>query len=123
MASSRATRHHRLVLLVLVILAAAIGGVTFGTRTGAAGVELNAGDPVSFATPPFLVAGKRYAFTWPGGGPPQTYTIKSIRRDGWVAVEVADDNTNPAFYVQGELPVMWLHVGMAISVQPMRPLQ
>lgn len=121
MASIHATRH--LVVVVLVILAAALGGMSVATRAGAAGLELGPGDPISLATPSFLVAGKRYAFTWPGGGPPQTYTVKSVRRDGWITVEVAEDNTNPAFYVQGQLPVMWLHVGLAISIQEMRPLQ
>jgi hypothetical protein len=109
-------------LVVLILMGALLAGGTLlgsGVRGSA---ELNAGDPVSFATPEFIQVGKRYAFTWPGGGPPQTYTVKSKRRDGWIAVEVADDNTNPAFYVRGELPIMWLHVGMAISIQEMRPL-
>jgi hypothetical protein len=123
MAPNHATRHTSLIVVVVVTLAAAWGSMTVSTRDGAAGAELQAGDPVSFATPPFLQSGKRYAFTWPGGGPPQTYTVRSIRRDGWISVEVAEDNTNPAFYVAGQLPVMWLHVGMAISIQEMRPLQ
>ena len=74
-------------------------------------------------TPPFIAVGKRYAFTWPGGGPPQTYTIKALRPDGWVMVEVAEDNTNPAFTYPGELPKMWLHAGVALSIMEMRPLQ
>jgi hypothetical protein len=81
-----------------------------------------AANEVALETPPFLEKGKRYSFTWPGGGPPQTYTIKVIRPDGWVQVDVAEDNTDPAFYVAGQVPTMWLHVGMAISIQEMRPL-
>lgn len=109
-------------LVVLILMGALLAGGTLLGPGVRASAELNAGDPVSFATPEFIQVGKRYAFTWPGGGPPQTYTVKSKRRDGWIAVEVADDNTNPAFYVRGELPIMWLHVGMAISIQEMRPL-
>ena len=85
-------------------------------------VQLAAGSVVQIATPPFLTAGKRYAFTWPGGGPPQTYTVKSVRPDGWILVDVADENTNPALYVPGEFPTRWLHVGLAVSIQEMRPL-
>lgn len=108
-------------LVVLFLFVAIAAGVLFGPGVRAS-AELNPRDPVSFATPEFIQVGKRYAFTWPGGGPPQTYTVKVKRQDGWIAVEVADDNTNPAFYVQGQLPIMWLHVGMAISIQEMRPL-
>lgn len=114
----------RLAVVALAVFAVAI--VTASSRApraSAAAAEIGPGDPVSFATPDFIVAGKRYAFTWPGGGPPQTYTVKSKQRDGWIVVEVAEDNTNPAFFVQGQLPTMWLHVGMAISIQEMRPLQ
>jgi hypothetical protein len=68
-----------------------------------------------------VVAGKRYAFTWAGGGPAQTYTIKQVRSDGWVLVEVADEITNTDYLVPGERPVRWLNVGAAISVQEMRP--
>jgi hypothetical protein len=106
----------------LVILAVTCVVVAAATLGPGASAEIDPGDPVSFATPEFIQVGKRYAFTWPGGGPPQTYTVKSKRRDGWIAVEVADDNTDLAFYVQGQLPIMWLHVGMAISIQEMRPL-
>jgi hypothetical protein len=109
-------------LLLALALAVAVA-LTRAPGARAAGAEISPGDPVSFATPGFLAVGQRYAFTWPGGGPPQTYTVKSIRRDGWIVVEVAEDNTNPAFHPPGELPTMWLHVGMAISIQPMRPLQ
>ncbi len=114
----------RLAVVALVVFAVAIVTASSrASRAGAAAAEIGPGDPVSFATPDFIVAGKRYAFTWPGGGPPQTYTVKSKQRDGWIVVEVAEDNTNPAFFVQGQLPTMWLHVGMAISIQEMRPLQ
>ena len=73
------------------------------------------------ATPSFVVTGKRYAFTWAGGGPAQTYTIKQTRSDGWVLVEVADEITNTEHLVPGERPTRWLHIGMAISIQEMRP--
>jgi hypothetical protein len=85
-------------------------------------VSLAEGSAVALATPPFLQIGKRYAFTWPGGGPPQTHTIKSIRKDGWVEVLVAEENVDPAFLVPGQTPSRWLHVGLAVSVQEMRPL-
>ena len=85
-------------------------------------VSLVAGTSVHLATPPFLQIGKRYAFTWPGGGPPQTFVIKSIRDDGWILVEVADENIKPELYIPGEFPMRWLHVGIAVSIQEMRPL-
>ena len=84
-------------------------------------VRIASGSTVSIATPPFVVAGKRFAFTWPGGGPPQTYTVKQIRPDGWILVEVADEIVNTDLLVPGERPVRWLNIGMAISVQEMRP--
>ncbi|NUR52873.1 MAG: hypothetical protein HOQ29_00345 [Acidobacteria bacterium] len=85
-------------------------------------VRLVDGTAVNLATPSFLQVGKRYAFTWPGGGPPQTYAVKTIRPDGWILVEVADETTRPDLYIPGEFPVRWLHVGLAVSVQEMRPL-
>jgi hypothetical protein len=85
-------------------------------------VSLAAGTAVNLATPPFLVRGKRYAFTWAGGGPPQTYTVKDIAANGWIVVEVADEITRPDLYIPGEFPLRWLHVGLAVSVQEMRPL-
>ena len=85
-------------------------------------VRLADGAAVNLATPSFLVKGKRYAFTWPGGGPPQTYTVKEIARDGWILVEVADEITRPDLYIPGEFPIRWLHVGLAVSIQEMRPL-
>jgi hypothetical protein len=85
-------------------------------------VSLAAGTAVNLATPPFLVKGKRYAFTWAGGGPPQTYAIKEIAPNGWILVEVADEVTRPDLYIPGEFPLRWLHVGLAVSIQEMRPL-
>ena len=67
-------------------------------------------------------AGKRYAFTWSGGGPAQTYTVKSVRTDGWVLVDVAEETVNPALLVPGEYPTRWLNVALAISIQEMRPV-
>jgi hypothetical protein len=85
-------------------------------------VSLAPGSTVAVSTPPFVQVGKRYAFTWPGGGPPQTHTIKSVRPDGWVEVQVAEENVDPAFLVPGQTPTRWLHAGLASSVQEMRPL-
>ena len=76
----------------------------------------------SAETPSFVQAGKRYAFTWSGGGPAQTYTVKAIRHDGWVLVDVAEETINPAFLVPGEFPKRWLNVALAISIQEMRPV-
>jgi hypothetical protein len=76
----------------------------------------------SAETPSFVQAGKRYAFTWSGGGPAQTYTVKAVRSDGWVLVDVAEETINPAFLVPGEFPKRWLNVALAISVQEMRPV-
>jgi hypothetical protein len=107
------------VVFVVVLLAAA-----FSSRTQTSAqdtVRLASGSTVSIATPPFVVAGKRFAFTWPGGGPPQTYTVKQIRPDGWILVEVADEVVNTDLLVPGERPVRWLNIGMAISIQEMRP--
>lgn len=85
-------------------------------------VILAQGSTVALATPEFIVKGKRYAFTWPGGGPPQTFTVKELRKDGWILVEVAEENVDPNFVPYGTLPVRWLHVGIATSIQEMRPL-
>ena len=85
-------------------------------------VSLTDGTAVHLATPRFLAIGKRYAFTWPGGGPPQTFVIKAKRDDGWVLVEVADENIKPEWYIPGEFPTRWLHVALAVSIQEMRPL-
>ena len=86
-------------------------------------VSLSSSSVVGLRTPDFVQAGKRYAFTWAGGGPAQTYTIKERRRDGWVLVEVADENTNPVYFVPGELPTRWLNTATAISIQEMRAFQ
>ena len=85
-------------------------------------VRLASGSTIALATPPFIVKGKRYAFSWPGGGPQQTHTIKSIRSDGWVEVQVAEENLDPAFLAPGQTPTRWLHVGLAVSIQEMRTL-
>lgn len=110
----------------LILLALVACGVAFSIRTSAHStadvVQLAPGGVVALATPPFLAAGKRYAFTWSGGGPSQTHTVKAIRPDGWVLVEVADETTRTDLYVPGEFPERWLHVGLAISIQEMRPL-
>ena len=71
---------------------------------------------------PFIQKGKRYAFTWPGGGPPQTYIVKDTRPDGWVLVEVAEENVDPAYVPHGTIAMRWLNVGIATSIQEMRPL-
>ena len=73
-------------------------------------------------TPSFVQAGKRYAFTWSGGGPAQTYTVKATRPDGWVLVDVAEETVNPVYLVPGEFPTRWLNVALAISIQEMRPV-
>jgi hypothetical protein len=76
----------------------------------------------SAETPSFVQAGKRYAFTWSGGGPAQTYSVKSVRRDGWVLVDVAEETVNPVLLTPGEYPTRWLNVALAISIQEMRPV-
>jgi hypothetical protein len=86
-------------------------------------VSLVPGSVISLRTPDFVRVGQRYAFTWAGGGPAQTYTVKSKREDGWILVEVADENTNPAYFVPGDWPTRWLNVGTAISIQEMRQHQ
>ena len=112
----------RLVALTAAALLLLLIVSTSSTRARATveTVSLASGSVISLATPEFVQVGKRYAFTWSSGGPAQTYTVKSIRRDGWVLVEVADENTNPAYFVPGDMPTRWLNVGMAISIQEMR---
>ncbi len=85
-------------------------------------VSLASGSAVHIATPAFLTVGKRYAFTWSGGGPAQTSLVKAKRADGWILVEVADETIRPELYIPGEFPTRWLHVGLAISIQEMRAL-
>jgi hypothetical protein len=110
-------------ILFALTLAAAAALRPLAARAAAPDVvSLAAGTSVHLATPPFLVAGKRYAFTWPGGGPPQTFTVKQVREDGWVLVEVADENTRLDLYVPGEFPTRWLHAALAVSIQEMRAL-
>ena len=103
--------------LLLVFAALIAGGVAFTQLSASAPAQ----DLVRLQTPDFVEVGNRYAFTWAGGGPAQTYTVKEKRRDGWVLVVVADENTNPVYLVPGELPTRWLNVAMAISIQEMRP--
>jgi hypothetical protein len=107
-----------LLLLVAIASGLLLASFTFQTRTEASSQEV-----VRLQMPDFVQVGRRYAFTWAGGGPAQTYTVKSKRQDGWILVEVADENTNPIYFVPGELPTRWLNVAMAISVQEMRPHQ
>ena len=107
----------RSVVFLLVLAAVLFTGVAFTHISAAASAQ----DYVSLETPAFVQVGKRYAFTWAGGGPAQTYTVKQKRPDGWVLVEVADENTNPVYLVPGELPTRWLNAAMAISIQEMRP--
>ena len=112
----------RSLLTILLAVILTLAGVGFVSDTRASEtVSLASGSVISLATPAFVVAGKRYAFTWAGGGPAQTYTVKSMRPDGWVLVEVADENTNIIYTVPGDFPTRWLNVGMAISIQEMRP--
>jgi hypothetical protein len=85
-------------------------------------VRLASGSTISLSTPEFIVKGKRYAFTWPGGGPPQTFTVKEIRQDGWILVEVAEENVDLNLVPLGTLPVRWLNVAIATSIQEMRPI-
>lgn len=116
-----------IVFLVVVIVAVATG-VTLEPRVLARSapvpdvVQLQPGSAVHLATPEFLVTGKRYAFTWSGGGPAQTYMVRAIRPDGWILVDVADETLRPDQYLPGEFPQRWLHVGLAISIQEMRDL-
>lgn len=113
---------HRTLAALAIVLAAVLPRASSARAAGADIVQLADGTAVHLATPPFLQVGKRYAFTWPGGGPPQTFTIRTIRRDGWILVDVADENVRPDLYLPGEFPTRWLHAGLAVSVQEMRPL-
>ena len=114
---------YRSVLLVCVA-AFFIGLTAFTSRPSASSadtVSLARGSVISLQTPEFVQVGKRYAFTWAGGGPAQTHTVKAKREDGWVLVEVADENFNPVHTVPGNLPTRWLNVASTISIQEMRP--
>lgn len=110
-----------LVLVMLVLTATGVVGPT-ARASVAETVHIAPGGTISLATPPFIQKGKRYAFTWPGGGPPQTFMVKDLRPDGWVLVEVAEENVDPAFVPYGMLPTRWLNAGIATSIQEMRPL-
>jgi hypothetical protein len=110
--------------LIVVVCAAILFAAAFSSTAHTSTqdtVRLASGSTVSLATPPFVLVGKRYAFTWAGGGPAQTYTVKQLRPDGWILVEVADEITNTDLLVPGERPTRWLNIGMALSIQEMRP--
>ena len=111
-------------LVVAVALCAiASGPLTPHARASMAEmVSLAPGGTVSLATPSFVQKGRRYAFTFPGGGPSQTFSVKELRPDGWILVEVAEENVDPAFVPLGSVPTRWLNVGIATSIQEMRPL-
>jgi hypothetical protein len=116
------TRVRAAVLLSAVVLLAAVSFPPGGVRaSGQDTVSLAAGSRVSLSTPAFLEKGKRYAFSWPGGGPPQTFTVKDMRPDGWILVEVAEENVDPNLVPYGTLPVRWLNAALATSIQEMRP--
>ena len=113
-------------ILLFVVAALCLAAVGFSTQAAASAqdlVRLASGSVVSLRTPEFVQVGRRYAFTWAGGGPAQTYAVKSKREDGWILVEVADENTNPVYFVPGDLPTRWLNIATAISIQEMRPHQ
>ena len=117
--------HVRLLSGLAVVVVLALTAATSATKARAAAQEtvaLAAGSTISLATPSFLQVGKRYAFTWPGGGPPQTFAVKQIRPDGWILVEVAEENVDPAYVPLGSVPSRWLNVAIATSIQEMRPL-
>ncbi len=112
----------RSIFLAGLAILVAVPGIEFSSSTRASEVvHIAPGSVISLATPGFIVAGRRYAFTWASGGPAQTHTVKSIRPDGWVLVDVADENTNPNLFPPGEFPTRWLNIGSAISIQEMRP--
>ena len=112
-----------LLLVVLIAVLAAPWRPPVARATGVDVVSLSPGSTIHLATPAFIKVGTRYSFTWPGGGPAQTYMVKQIRDDGWILVDVADEITRPELFVPGEFPSRWLHVALAISIQEMRPLQ
>lgn len=110
-------------LLVVAAFLITVSVLTSRPAASAADVvSLADGSVISLRTPEFIQVGKRYAFTWAGGGPPSSHVVKSKRADGWVLVEVADENLDPRFYVPGELPTRWLNAGTAISIQELRVL-
>ncbi len=118
---------HVRVLVGLLVVAALYGAGSFVSSPHARGsaietVTLAAGSTIALSTPRFVQQGKRYAFTWPGGGPPQTFSVKEIRPDGWILVEVAEENIDPAYVPLGSIPTRWLNAALATSIQEMRPL-
>ena len=112
-----------------LVLTAAIGAGLL-SRVGQQDIRASSAETVSLAdgsviglvTPPFILKGKRYAISWPGGGPPQTFTVKDVRKDGWILVEVAEEIVDPVYAPVGTLPTRWLNVALATSIQEMRPL-
>ena len=115
----------RCALAGIVLMGAFMAGLALAPSENVAAretVSLADGTAVAISTPSFIQVGKRYAFTWAGGGPPQTHTIKTLRKDGWVEVHVAEENVDPAFLVPGQTPTRWLNAGLATSIQEMRPL-
>jgi hypothetical protein len=106
-------------LLMVLLLAAFFRPAQASTQET---VSLARGSTVALSTPEFIVKGKRYAFTWSGGGPPQTFTVKEIRPDGWIQVEVAEENVDLNLVPVGTLPVRWLNAASATSIQEMRPI-
>ena len=116
----------RAAVTAVVLMARGAGGAIWATPVTKAStvetVSIAPGQAISIATPQFLQRGKRYSFSWPGGGPPQTFMIKEVRSDGWVLVEVAEENVDPSYVPLGSIPTRWLNVGIATSIQEMRPL-
>lgn len=113
----------RIAVVVFVVLSAAFLLMPQHPRASMVEtVTLAPGATISLATPAFIVKGRRYAFTWPGGGPPQTFIVKDVRSDGWVLVEVAEENVDPSYVPLGSVPTRWLNAGIATSIQEMRPL-
>lgn len=111
------------IVLLAGLCASGSGFTGPGARAAVAEtVSLAPGATISLATPPFVQKGKRYAFTFPGGGPSQTFIVKDLRPDGWVLVEVAEENVDPSYVPFGTVPTRWLNVGIATSIQEMRPL-
>ena len=111
--------------LVVLLLVAVVAASFVPSHPRAAALEvvtLAPGATISLATPAFLQKGKRYSFSWPGGGPPQTFVVKDLRADGWVLVEVAEENVDPSYVPLGSVPTRWLNAGIATSIQEMRPL-
>ena len=111
------------VVVLMIVGVCAFSTLAFSPRASMVEtVTLAPGATISLATPSFIEKGKRYAFSWPGGGPPQTFVVKDVRPDGWVLVDVAEENLDPAFLPLGSMPTRWLNAGIATSIQEMRPI-